>query len=792
MRDAEKTRGQLIGELEELRRQNALLQDPYADEGWTKVFSSALIQWSPIGIYVVQDGRFAFVTTQFQKIVGYSEAELVGMNSLDVVLPEDRELVRENAKRMLKGKLFSPYEFRIVNRDGEIRYIEETVGSTLYRGKWAVLGNFVDITKRRLMEMELRKSEEKFRTTFESAPDWVTISRMEDGKYRYVNDAYCASTGYSREQVIDRTAFELGLYVHPTDRERLLRLLKEKGRADGFELQFRMKDGRIIDALLSGKLFPYDDEVLLIAVTKDITELKRAQMEIRRSEKRYRDLFNSVSDLIFSQDLEGRFTSVNRAMNEMFGYKPGQLIGRRAADFMKPELRPLYDTMYLDALKREGHIEGISSYFAKEGRKIYLEYRSNLVRPEKGEAHITGIARDVTERILAEREIKRLQDQMLQAQKMEAVGTLAGGVAHDFNNLLQAILGYTQILLMSTAENDADTANLKQIERTALRASELTQRLLTFSRKVESRLRPVDLNQEVEQLHKLLKRTIPKMIGIELRLQPHLHTINADPAQLEQVMMNLGVNARDAMPDGGRLVLETANVHLDEEFCMSHLGTNPGSYVLLSIGDTGSGMDKETVDHIFEPFFTTKEVGKGTGLGLAMVYGIVKGHKGYIDCSSKPGGGTTFKIYFPVMDSEAEAYGTEAEMEDSAPRGVQETILLVDDEEMLRNIGKDILERSGYTVLTARDGESALGLYRKMVHDPPLVVLDLIMPGMGGKQCLAEILKMDPDAKVLIASGYSIDEEFEKVVDAGARAFIKKPYQVRQLLRVVREVLDGA
>jgi len=316
----------------------------------------------------------------------------------------------------------------------------------------------------------------------------------------------------------------------------------------------------------------------------------------------------------------------------------------------------------------------------------------------------------------------------------------------------------------------------------------LTQQLLTFSRKVESQLRPVDLNQEIIQVEKLLKRTIPKMIDIELNLNDTLKIINADPTQMEQVMMNLAVNARDAMPDGGKLIIGTDNLVLNEEFCRINIGAVPGTYVMLAVSDTGHGMDRETLEHIFEPFYTTKEIGKGTGLGLAMVYGIVKNHSGYITCNSEAGSGTTFKIYLPIIEEATdEELGDEPE---AMPEGGTETILLVDDESYIRDLGKKMLTRFGYTVLTAVDGESALALYREKRTHISLVILDLSMPGMGGERCLEELLRTDPGAKVIIASGYAVDEPKAKVMKARAYGFVGKPYDMKKLLEVIREVID--
>lgn len=328
---------------------------------------------------------------------------------------------------------------------------------------------------------------------------------------------------------------------------------------------------------------------------------------------------------------------------------------------------------------------------------------------------------------------------------------------------------------------------LQQISHAAQRGSELTRQLLTFSRKVESKKLLIDLNREVRQAQKMLQRTIPKMIDIELDLDEDLKTTDADPAQVEQIIMNLAINAKDAMPEGGRLIIKTENTTFDEEYCRAHLGSSPGDYVLLTVADTGHGMDIETLEHIFEPFFTTKEIGRGTGLGLAIVYGIVKSHRGYITCHSESGNGTTFKVYFLALEQEAEPEETETK----APiKGGTETILLVDDEKSIRNLGKQMLEKFGYTVLTAVDGESGLDLFRRKQDKIHLVILDLIMPGIGGKQCLAEILKLNTRAKVIIVSGYSDNLPTKETFETGAKDFLAKPYKIRAMLQAVRDALD--
>jgi two-component system cell cycle sensor histidine kinase/response regulator CckA len=381
-----------------------------------------------------------------------------------------------------------------------------------------------------------------------------------------------------------------------------------------------------------------------------------------------------------------------------------------------------------------------------------------------------------------------LEAQLFQAQKMEAVGTLAGGIAHDFNNLLQVIQGYTEVLQNEVGRNKPGFEALQKIHRSAKRGAELTRQLLTFSRKVQSERRPLDLNREVEQVTKLLERTIPKMIEIELYLSECPAVVSADPIQVEQAIMNLAVNAMDAMPEGGKIVIETETIKLDEQFCKTHLGARPGEYVLLSISDTGHGMDREILEHVFEPFYTTKDVGKGTGLGLAMVYGIVKNHEGYILCYSELSKGTTFKMYLPAMEQSGQRHKSD-EME-GLFKGGDETILLVDDEEYIRELGVELLTDVGYKVLTAIDGEGGLELYRQKQENIDLVILDLVIPGMGGKKCYEEILKVNPKAKILIVSGYSVNGPGKEAIEAGAKGFVGKPFDVSHLLETIREILD--
>ena len=392
-----------------------------------------------------------------------------------------------------------------------------------------------------------------------------------------------------------------------------------------------------------------------------------------------------------------------------------------------------------------------------------------------------------------ERELRlfniELEGRLVQSQKMEAVGTLTSGIAHDFNNILHAISGYLHLL--RTKENLDGTAGryISQIEGVVEQATELVRRLLTFGRKMERKFVALDLNHEVVQVVQILERTIPKMVGINLRLADDLKMVQGDRTQLEQVIMNLGSNAKDAMPGGGTLTIATENVALDRSYCSFHPEASPGGYVRLRVSDTGHGMNPDTIEHIFEPFFTTKEVGKGTGLGLSTVYGIVTGHGGHITCDSQPDQGTVFDIYLPAIETPASGLSPAQEYETRSFRG-DETILLVDDDFSAREVGQAILEQYDYTTYVAHNGEQALEIYGADPGDIDLVVLDLIMPGMGGYECLNKLIELDPEVKVIVASGFLAEEQEERIIEAGARGFIGKPYRILDFLERLRKVLD--
>jgi two-component system cell cycle sensor histidine kinase/response regulator CckA len=730
-------------------------------------------------VIIEEDRTISMANTEFERLSGYPRGEIEGLKKwTEFAAREDLEIMAtyHEERRKSEEKAPSEYEFRFVDREGNTKHVLIKIG--MIPGTRQSVSSLLDITARKRFEDQLRESEKRFRKfANEASSEGIIIHH--NGKTLDVNERFSAMYGYEYSEMIGRNILDM---IAPEYREPVWKYIRDDYEKSYDAVGLR-KDGSHFPIEIHAHKMPFHGKTAFAATILDISERKRAEEFLRREEEKFRILVEESPFAVSLIGKDGRYKYVNPKFVEFFGYTLEDIpTGREwfSKAYPDPKYRKeviaLWKSDHRKAQAGEAYPRELN-VTVKDGSIKTIRFRS--VTMESGGQFV--ICEDITKS-------KHLEAQLLQAQKMEATGTLAGGIAHDFNNLLQAILGYTQMMLLDKGREDPESERLREIEKAALRANELTLQLLTFSRKVESNLRPVDLNQEVRQVEKLLRRTIPKMIDIVLRLEDGLSIINADPAQMEQILMNLAVNARDAMPEGGKIIFETENIALDMGYRKAHLGIRPGNYVLLSVSDTGHGMDKEILEHIFDPFYTTKETGKGTGLGLAMVYGIVKNHGGDIMCYSEPGEGTIFKIYLPATEKEKEE--ERAPIERELPRGGSETILLVDDEPFLRDLGELMLTKFGYRVLAAADGESALALYRKRQEAISLVILDLIMPGMGGGRCLEELLKIDPRVRVVISSGYSVNGPTKEALEAGARGFVGKPYEVRQMLKVVRAVLD--
>ncbi len=515
------------------------------------------------------------------------------------------------------------------------------------------------------------------------------------------------------------------------------------------------------------------------------------ELQVRVAElERFRALLDQSNDAILLIDADGlELVDANEAAAALLGSHKDKLTNSNLDQLIEFDQTLSFQGLLEGSGIENGHkIQGTCYFKADDHKNHPIEFTAKVVA-FADKKYLVFVGRDISERLKAEKEKDELQSQLMQAQKMEAIGTLAGGIAHDFNNILAAILGYSELALDEARNERATPRELEQIINSAYRGQVLIKQILAFSRKMGPELKPLNLNKVISDTIPLIEHTIPKMISVELNFDENLHLINGDANQIEQILLNLAVNASEAMPGGGRLVIETANETLQEEYVNAHFDPKPGDYVLLTVSDTGEGMDKNTVEHVFEPFFTTKEVGKGTGLGLASAFGIVKSHGGHITCYSEPGQGTLFKIHIPVLE-EVDQPAESSRGNVDVIKGGNETILLVDDEKALRETGSRILNTMGYQVVTASNGEEAFTKYRNRQAEIDLVILDIGMPGMGGHRCLQEILALSPNAKVIIASGYSYGMQLKDTLAAGATGYIAKPFGKDALLKKVRNVLD--
>ncbi|MFH1034395.1 MAG: PAS domain S-box protein [Pseudomonadota bacterium] len=642
-----------------------------------------------------------------------------------------------------------------------------------------------DIGERKRAELALKHSEKRFRLLFEEAP-LAYQSLDEQGTILEVNQAWLRTLGYRREDVIGKWFGGLLREEFVPHFQNNFPYFKYAGHIEGVEFEVLRADGQAVLVSFNGAIgtdqqgrFQQTHCIFL-----DITERRRAEQAIHDSEERFRATFEQAAVGMVHTDLEGRFLRANQRFCDFLGYTLQELRERTVASVTHPE--DLSREMQRLAQLMSGELAVMARskrYLKKDGGVVWGKVTGSALKDDQGRPlYLISVVEDITEQ-------RKLEAQLRQSQKMEAMGTLAGGIAHDFNNILGAVLGYSEMALADARQGQVNPRDLEQVIQAALRAKNLVSQILTFGRKREAELRPLDLNKSVAQAQAILERTLPKMIQIETILATDLHLVNGDPNQLEQVLLNLATNARDAMPEGGRLLLETQNTTLTPEYCAQHPEMRPGPHALLLVSDSGQGMDQATREKVFDPFFTTKEVGRGTGLGLSLVYGIVKGHGGYIYCYSEPGLGTTFKVYLPAhLAQPLPAALLEATDEEGVGGG--ETILLVDDEEPLRLLGARMLEAVGYQVRTAASGEEALDIFARLEPRPDLVILDLGMPGMGGKRCQERLLRLAPELKVIIASGYSANGQVKQALEAGARAFVSKPLRRRELLSRVREVLD--
>jgi len=630
--------------------------------------------------------------------------------------------------------------------------------------------------KHRQVEKALEDSEAKYRNLFETSMVGLYRTRIEDGKVLLANQAFADIFGYASAEQLEEEFVTSEHYANPERRRELLHQLAGRGKVDGFEIVGIRKDGSHVNIAVSAALYPergYIEGALI-----DITDRRQAEEALHEGEEKYRTVLDSNPDPLVVYDIVGKVIYFNPAFTRVFGWTLEERLGQKMDVFVPEENWPETRIM-IEKVKAGESFSGIESRrYTKAGKVIEVSVSGAIYRDRDGKPVGSIInLRDISNQ-------KQLEAQLFQAHKMEAIGTLAGGIAHDFNNLLMGIQGRSSLMMTDVDASHPHYEHLKGIEDYVKSATDLTKQLLGFARGGKYEVRSSDLNEVIDKSSKMFGRT-KKEIKIHRKYQRNIWTVEVDQGQIEQVLMNLYVNAWQAMPGGGKLYLETENVTLDESY-MQPYDVRPGRYVKISITDTGAGMNMATQQRIFDPFFTTREMGRGTGLGLASAYGIIKNHGGFINVYSEKGHGTTFNIYQPASEKEV--------LEEKKPvENIQkgtETILLVDDEKMILEVGKPMLEKMGYNVLTAGSGKDALEIYIKKKDRIGMVILDMIMPEISGGETYDRLKAMDPEIKVLLSSGYSINGEATEILDRGCSGFIQKPFHLKALSKKIREILD--
>ena len=635
--------------------------------------------------------------------------------------------------------------------------------------------------------VQLQRTDHKLRMIIDNVPDMIWLMSADKFQLNYLSHSVESLIGYTVKEALNRPFSDIitpASYEYATKYfERAVRQieadLSKVPIVHTLELEYIHKNGSILWVEITA--MPIFDGtgkfVELIGVSRDISKRIEAEKALKKSEERFRNIFETSRDAIYITSRDGKIIEINPAGAELFGYSHDKIIG---SDILDVYHNPADRDKFKKIIEKKEYVKDYEIKFRKkDGSKIECLLTSTLWRSDDGDIlGYQGVIRDITDR-------KRMISQLQQVQKMEAIGTLAGGIAHNFNNLLMTIQGNTSLIMMKTDPKHPNYKKLKTIEEHIKYGSDLSRQLLGFARGGQYQTKTININVIIRMSAKIFAST-KKEITIHSNLQKNLSSVDADPGQIEQVVLNLLINASQALPDGGEIFIRTENVEL-AEFQLAPFQEQAGQYVKLSVTDTGIGMDKKTQEKIFEPFFTTKEHGQGTGLGLSSVYGIVKNHDGYITVYSEPGKGSTFKIYLPASEKTPEK---ENKIVEPLLKG-NETILVIDDETMIVEIGETLLTELGYSVLTANGGKAALEIYNSHYEQIDLVILDMIMPIMSGSETFAQLKTINPDARILLSSGYSIDGQASDLMKQGCSGFIQKPFNLLELSKKVREVLEN-
>jgi PAS domain S-box-containing protein len=759
-----------------------------SEERFRRAFDDA-----PIGMALISpEGRYLRVNGSLCDSLGYAAEELIGMAVEKIIHPDDHYTNRAHLEQLLSGKIaYTDTEKRVIHKKGHIVWmlvsisvVRDGSGRPLY-----LVSQMRDISRQKQAEDAQRESEELFRSAFDDAPIGMALS-SPDGHYLRVNRSLCGMLGYSEKELLATTWQAI---THPDDLGMNLSYMKQAlaGDVHYFEVEKRYvhKGGRIVWAL-SGVSLVRDERgkpLHFVSQVRDITEQKRLAEEMVR----LKQAVDNSGDVIFTTDAEGVITFVNPEFTRLYGYASSEVVGKTTPRILKSgkHTQEEYELLWKTILAKRVAKDEVTNK-TKDGGFIVVERFVSPILDDRGNiAGFLAVQRDMTERRRAQEEKAQIEAQLVLAQKMEAIGTLAGGVAHDFNNILTAIQGYTDLALMKVPEDDPLRHNLTEVRKASERAANLTRQLLLFSQRQAVVQKPVDLNRVVTDLLKMLGRIVGEHYKLETNLEADLWTVNADSGQIEQVIMNLVVNARDAMPGGGEISIATENVGADDEFYRQHPHARPGQLVCLSVSDNGVGMEDETLARIFEPFFTTKAPGKGTGLGLAVVHGIVTKHSGWIDVESEPGKGSTFRVFLPAASKEV-AEIIEAAPEPKRSPGTGGRILLIEDETTTRELAEKVLTENGYVVFAVDTAKAAQSVFEREGGNFDLVFSDIVLPDGSGLELAELIHAKKPEIRALLTSGYESGADGIATAQAKGYPFLQKPYSLGDVLRMVRTLLN--
>ena len=717
-------------------------------------------------------------------IMKFSKEELLGRNYLSLIRKDYRNIAKKFYKKQFLDKIPNTYfEFPAIKGDGSEIWLGQNVQPIIEKG---VVKGFQavarDITQRKKTEIALAESERRYRSIFEESRDVIYVTDTE-GRFLEINQSGLELFGYTREEIKDIVASDT--YVYPDARLTFVKELESNGYVRDYELQLKKRDGTPIDCLLSAIIRrSADGKVRYQGIIRDITQHKQSEEALLQTERRFRELLENLKMIAILLDLEGNILFCNDYLSEKTGHEKNDILGKNWFDiFLPEEIRDEIRKIYLDNVAA-GSIPSHDEHeiITSDGSRLLFFWNNTPLRDSSGKIFgAASIGSDMTDRINAE-------EQLRHAQRMEVIGNLAGGIAHDFNNTLTPILALSQMHLARLDDDSPVKQALKTINKSARRATQLTSRLMAFGRKQVLEPHVMNINTTLLSIGELLQRSIGEGVSVKMKPTSELWNIKADPIQIEQVLVNLVINAKDALGEKGSITILTENTSVNRENIKAGLDLTAGDYVLTSVIDDGPGMTHEIKDHIFEPFFTTKDKGQGTGLGLSVVYGIVKQHSGEITCQTEPGKGTTFKIYLPRIDEPIEEIIHDSDIEKDY-RG-DEVILLVEDDDEVREVLTEILKDLGYLVIHASESMEATKKSKKFKDKIHLLLTDLILPGLNGRELSEQLAKNRKDMKVLFISGYT-DDVIAKhgMIDEGL-SFLQKPFTASSLGKKIREVLE--